>query len=71
MYGIVADGIRLGDSYANIAKKIGKSEKSIREKVYLVYLTENADKVRAMLGDGRWGDGAPKNKKRRKKDELL
>jgi hypothetical protein len=42
-----------------IGKFLGKSEKAIRAKVYFVYLTENADKVRALMGDGPWGHGAP------------
>lgn len=56
---ILADGIRNGDSYTVIGNAIGKSEKAIRGKVYFVYLTENADKVRAYMGDGPWGHGAP------------
>ena len=59
MYEIVANGIRDGESYTSISLKIGKSEKAIRGKVYAVYLTENADKVRDMLGSGNWGHGAP------------
>ena len=55
----LADGIRHGDSYAVIGKVVGRSEKSVRSKVYNDYLTENADKVRAMLEDGPWGTGAP------------
>lgn len=55
----LADGIRSGESYALIGNKIGKSEKAVRGKVYCSYFTENADKVRAMLGSGKWGDGAP------------
>lgn len=58
-YRILADGIRNGDSYTVIGNIIGKSEKAIRGKVYFVYLTERADKVRAMMGNGKWGDGAP------------
>lgn len=58
-YQIVAEGIRTGDSYTAIGNRIGKSEKAVRGKVYYVYLTENLDKVRAMLGDGKWGDNAP------------
>lgn len=58
-YKILADGIRNGDSYAIIGKRIGKSEKAVRGKVYFVYLTENADKVRGMMGSGNWGCGAP------------
>lgn len=56
---ILADGIRNGDSYTMIGRQIGKSEKAIRGKVYFVYLTESADKVRAMMGDHPWGYGAP------------
>lgn len=56
---ILAEGIRHGDSYTLIGKRLGKSEKAVRGKVYFVYLTENADKVRAMMGDGPWGNGAP------------
>lgn len=56
---ILADGIRNGDSYMLIGQALGKSEKAVRGKVYFTYLTENADKVRTMLGNGRWGDGAP------------
>ena len=58
-YQILADGIRAGDSYAVIGQRIGKSEKAVRGKVYTAYLTEDADKVRAMMGTGPWGGGAP------------
>lgn len=58
-FSILADGIRNGDSYTVIGRQIGKSEKAIRGKVYFCYLTENADKVRAYMGDGKFGDGAP------------
>lgn len=58
-YAILADGIRRGDSYTAIGNRIGKSEKAIRGKVYYFYLTEDSDKVRAMLGDGPWGTGKP------------
>lgn len=59
MYDALADGIRNGDGYSAIGEIIGKSEKAVRGKVYTVYLTENADKVRSMLGNGKWGNGAP------------
>lgn len=58
-YETVADGIRDGMSYTMIGRLIGKSEKAIRGKIYTVYLTESADKVRAMMGDGPWGQGKP------------
>ena len=56
---ILADGIRRGDSYMQIGKILGKSEKAIRGKIYFVYLTESADKVRTMMGNNHWGYGAP------------
>lgn len=60
MFRILADGIRSGDSYQAIGEALGGiSEKAVRGKVYYDYLTENADKVRQMLGDGPWGHGAP------------
>ncbi len=58
-YKTLADGIRAGDSYWLIGEKIGRSEKAVRGKVYYQYFTENEDKVRAMLGNREWGDGAP------------
>lgn len=59
MYEILASGIRNGWSYTAIGKAVGKSEKAVRGKVYTVYLTENADKVREMMSGGKWGHGAP------------
>lgn len=56
---ILADGIRNGESYSSIGKKLGKSDKAIRAKVYFVYLTEDADKARLMMGNHPWGHGAP------------
>ena len=58
-FAILADGIRKGDSYCQIGRLLGKSDKAIRGKVYFVYLTEDADKVRAMMADQPWGYGAP------------
>lgn len=62
MYRIITKGIKNGDSYSLIANRIGKSEKAVRGKVYNKYLTESADKVRAMIGDGQWGDNVPEPK---------
>lgn len=56
---ILADMIREGYSYSAIGEVLGKSEKAVRGRVYDFYRTENADKVRAMLGDGPWGTGKP------------
>lgn len=61
-YAILADGIRHGDSYMAVGQALGKSEKAVRGKVYNVYLTESADKVREYMGDGPWGAGAPEPK---------
>lgn len=58
-FALLADGIRAGESYTSIGRKVGKSEKAVRGKAYVTYLTENADKIRDMLGKGQWGDGAP------------
>lgn len=58
-FALLADGIRSGEGYCAISRKLGKSEKAVRGKVYFAYLTEDADKVRKMLGNGKWGDGAP------------
>jgi len=58
-YQALAEGIRHGDSYPMIGKAVGRSEKAVRGKVYFTYLTEDADKIRTMLGNGPWGHGAP------------
>ena len=58
-YATLADGIRNGDSYMLIGDRIGKSEKAVRGKVFTMYLTENADKIRSMMGNHPWGYGAP------------
>lgn len=58
-FNILADGIRAGDSYTAIGRMLGRSEKAVRGKVYFVYLTESADKIREMMGHGQWGNGAP------------
>lgn len=56
----MANMIRQGCSYSMIGYACGgRSEKSVRGVVFQKYHTENADKVRAMLGDGSWGTGAP------------
>lgn len=57
---LMADMIRQGCSYTMIGDVCGgRSEKAVRGVVFNKYHTENADKVRAMLGDGPWGAGAP------------
>lgn len=58
-YRALEAGIKAGESYTAIGNRIGKSEKAVRGKVYFVYLTEDADRIRAYMGGGHWGDGAP------------
>lgn len=55
----MADMLREGFSYGQIADAVGRSEKAVRGRVFETYWTENADKVRAMLQDGPWGYGKP------------
>ena len=62
MYDILCEGIKSGESYTLIAQKIGKSEKAVRGKVYLKYFTEDADKVRKIIQNGKWGANAPSPK---------
>lgn len=52
--------IKIGYGYDLIAEEIGKSSKACRGKVYSMYLTENLDKVREIMGDGKFGDNRPK-----------
>lgn len=51
--------IKAGYGYDLIAEKIGKSSKACRGRVYRMYLTENLDKVRQMIGNGQYGDNRP------------
>lgn len=51
--------IKAGYGYDLIAEEIGKSSKACRGRVYQMYLTENLDKVRQMIGDGQYGDNRP------------
>ena len=51
--------IKQGDSYEAMSDVLGRSAKAIRGRVFDVYLTKNLDKVRAYIGKGKWGHGAP------------
>jgi len=51
--------IKLGYGYELISEEIGKSARAIRGTVYRMYLTENLDKVREIMGDGNFGDNRP------------
>ena len=54
--------IKDGCGYEMISESIGKSGKAIRGRVYNMYLTENLDKVREIMGDGNFGDNRPDRK---------
>lgn len=54
--------IKTGYRYELIAEKLGKSAKAVRGRVYAVYLTENLDRARQLMGHGNWGDGRPERK---------
>ena len=54
--------IKAGYGYDLIAEEIGKSSKACRGRVYQMYLTENLDKVRQLMGDGKFGDNRPERK---------
>ncbi|MBR5596508.1 MAG: hypothetical protein IKW30_03780 [Lachnospiraceae bacterium] len=54
--------IKAGYGYDLIAEIIGKSSKAIRGRVYQMYLTENLDKVRLIIGVGQFGDNRPDRK---------
>ena len=51
--------INQGYGYDLIAEEIGKSSKAIRGRVYSMYLTENLDKVRAIMDGGEFGSNRP------------
>ena len=58
----LGDLIKAGYGYDLIAEEIGKSAKACRGRVYQMYLTENLDKVREIMGDGNFGDNRPVRK---------
>lgn len=51
-----------GLNYEQMSDILGKSAKAIRGRVYQMYLTENLDKAREMIGEGPWGNGRPERK---------
>lgn len=51
-----------GKRYEQMSEVLVKSVKAIRGRVYQMYLTENLDKVRDMIGNGPWGAGRPERK---------
>lgn len=58
-YHCLGNLIKAGYSYKTIAERLGKSSKACRGKVYQVYLTENLDKARTLIGDDQFGDNRP------------
>lgn len=51
--------IKAGYGYDLIAEELGKSSKACRGRVHQMYLTENLDRVRQIMGDGNFGDNRP------------
>lgn len=51
--------IKAGYNYEMIAERLGKSSKACRGRVYSMYLTENLDKVRKIMGNGNFGANRP------------
>ena len=51
--------IKSGYGYDLMAEELGKSSKAIRGRVYQMYLSENLDKVRQIMGSGEFGDNRP------------
>lgn len=58
-YARIGEMIKQRLSYELMSDELGKSTKAIRGRVYCMYLTENIDRVAAMIGNGGWGDGRP------------
>ncbi len=58
-YDTLTTMIKDGCHYEEMQDLLGKSSKAIRGRVFNMYLTERLDKVRAYIGDGKWGDGQP------------
>ena len=54
--------VKKGYGYDLIAEKIGKSSKAVRGRVYSMYLTENLDKARELMGNGNFGANRPERK---------
>lgn len=59
---LLGELIKAGYGYELMAEKLGKSSKAIRGRVYSMYLTENLDKARELIGTGSWGDNRPERK---------
>lgn len=59
---LLGELIKQGYGYELIAERLKKSSKAVRGRVYAMYLTENLDKARELLGEGAWGENRPERK---------
>lgn len=59
---LLGELIKAGYGYELMSERLGKSSKAIRGRVYSMYLTENLDKVRELIGTDSWGDNRPERK---------
>lgn len=58
-YQLLGELIKQGHHYETLSEILARSTKAIRGRVYSMYLTENLDKVRTIIGDSNWGDNRP------------
>lgn len=58
-FALLGDMIKSGFKYEEISRKINRSVKAIRGRVFEHYLTEKLDLVRLRIGDGAFGDNLP------------
>lgn len=59
---LLGEMIKAGYDYETMSERLVKSSKSLRGRVYAMYLTENLDKAREIIGSGKWGDNRPERK---------
>lgn len=59
---MLGEMIKAGYAYEYMSEKLEKSAKAIRGRVYSMYLTENLDKARELIGTGSFGDNRPERK---------
>lgn len=55
----LAEMIKYNYTYEMMSEVLNKSSKAIKGKVYNMYITEDIDAVKKMIGDGPWGTGRP------------
>lgn len=56
---ILTELIKKRYDYNSMSEVLGRSSKSVRGKVYNMYLTENIDKAAEYIGNGKFGDNRP------------